>query len=78
MVKVKEPKMSKIKWIGTIFVLIGILLTNANIYPLNIFIHGLGVIFWTVFGFMSKDKAVMTNFGFQIPIFGFGIINYFI
>tara|TARA_A100001035_G_scaffold45695_1_gene32556 strand:+ start:1102 stop:1338 length:237 start_codon:yes stop_codon:yes gene_type:complete len=78
MVKIKESQMSKIKWIGTIFVLIGILLTNANIYPLNIFIHGLGVIFWTVFGFMSKDKAVMTNFGFQIPIFGFGIINYFV
>ena len=46
--------MSKIKWVGTIFVLIGILLTNVNIYPLNIFIHGLGVIFWTAFGFMSK------------------------
>ena len=70
--------MSKIKWIGTIFVLIGILLTNINIYPLNIFIHGLGVLFWTAFGVMGKDKAVMTNFGFQIPIFGFGIINYFV
>ena len=51
--------MSKLKWVGTIFVLIGILLTNINIYPLNIFIHGLGVLFWTAFGFMSKDKAVI-------------------
>ena len=68
MVNIKENQMSKIKWVGTIFVLIGILLTNVNIYPLNIFIHGLGVMFWTTFGFMSKDKAVMTNFGFQIPI----------
>ena len=78
MVNIKKNQMSKIKWVGTIFVLIGILLTNVNIYPLNIFIHGLGVMFWTAFGFMSKDKAVMTNFGFQIPIFGFGIINYFV
>ena len=78
MVNIKENQMSKIKWVGTIFVLFGILLTNVIIYPLNIFIHGLGVMFWTAFGFMSKDKAVMTNFGFQIPIFGFGIINYFV
>ena len=78
MVNIKENQMSKIKWVGTIFVLIGILLTNINIYPLNIFIHGLGVLFWTAFGFMSKDKAVMTNFGFQIPIFRFGILNYFV
>ena len=69
--------MSKIKWIGTFFVLAGILLTNINIYPINIFTHGLGVIFWTIYGFFSKDNAVLTNFGFQIPIFGFGIINYF-
>lgn len=32
-----------IKWIGTFFVLLGILLTNLNIYPLNILFHGFGV-----------------------------------
>ncbi len=66
----------KSKWLGTIFVLSGILLTNLNYYPLNIFLHGSGVIFWTVSGYLSKDKAILTNFGFQIPIFIFGIINF--
>ncbi|MFM1866237.1 MAG: hypothetical protein RIQ57_847, partial [Pseudomonadota bacterium] len=36
-----------IKWISTTFVLTGILLTNLNIYPLNIYFHGVGVIGWT-------------------------------
>jgi hypothetical protein len=36
-----------LKWISTFFVLNGILLTNLNIYPLNIFSHGLGVEVWT-------------------------------
>lgn len=67
----------KLKWLGTGFVLTGILLTNLNIYPLNIFVHGVGVIFWTFSGYLLKDKAVLTNFGFQIPIFIFGIINFF-
>ncbi|MFL2679395.1 MAG: hypothetical protein CBD13_001455 [Candidatus Pelagibacter sp. TMED153] len=69
--------MNIIKWIGTIFVLIGILLTNLNTFPINIFFHGFGVILWTTYGFFLKDKAIITNFGFQIPIFAFGIVNYF-
>ncbi len=66
------------KWIGTILVLCGILLTNLNYYPLNIFLHGSGVIFWSVSGYLLRDKAILTNFGFQIPIFAFGIINFFL
>ena len=52
-----------LKWISTFLVLFGILLTNLNIYPLNIYFHGLGVVGWTVAGFISKDKAIMTNLG---------------
>ena len=54
--------MNKIKWVGTIFVLSGILFTNLNIYPINIFTHGFGVILWTAYGIISKDKAISTNF----------------
>ena len=64
-----------IKWISTIFVLAGILLTNLNIYPLNIYLHGVGVIGWTIAGFIYKDKAILTNFGLQIPIFALGFFR---
>ena len=69
---------NKIKWVSTIMVLTGIFLTNINIYPLNIFIHFLGVIGWTIAGFFQKDKAVIFNFGTQIPIFIFGIFNFLV
>ena len=62
-----------LKWISTALVLTGILLTNLNIYPINIYFHGLGVIGWTIAGFISKDKAILTNFGLQIPLFLIGI-----
>tara|TARA_Y100000589_G_C26683691_1_gene438892 strand:+ start:313 stop:540 length:228 start_codon:yes stop_codon:yes gene_type:complete len=68
----------KFKWLGTAFVLTGIVLTNINYYPLNIYLHATGVIFWTISGYLSKDKAILTNFGFQIPIFIFGILNVFL
>ena len=64
-----------IKWISTFLVLAGILLTNLNLYPFNIFIHGLGAVGWTFTGYMSSDRAIMTNFGLQIPIFLLGYVN---
>jgi hypothetical protein len=67
-----------LKWISTGLVLIGILLTNLNIYPLNIFFHGLGVIGWTWNGIIYKDKAIITNFGLQIPLFILGFVKLFV
>jgi len=64
-----------IKWMSTFLVLAGILLTNLNLYPFNIFIHGLGAVGWTFAGYMSSDRAIMTNFGLQIPIFFVGYVN---
>ena len=43
-----------LKWISTALVLTGILLTNLNTYPINIYFHGLGVIGWTIAGFYIK------------------------
>ena len=61
-----------LKWLSTFLVLTGILLTNLNIYPINIMFHGAGVVGWTIAGFLSKDKAILTNFGLQIPLFLIG------
>ena len=46
-------------------------------YQLNIFTHGLGAIGWAIAGYIAKDRALMTNFGFQIPLFAIGYFYYF-
>ena len=61
-----------LKWLSTFLVLTGILFTNLNIYPINIMFHGVGVVGWTIAGFLLKDKAILTNFGLQIPLFLIG------
>ena len=63
----------RIKWGSTYCVLGGILLTNLNIYPLNIALHGTGAIGWTVAGDLAKDRAILANFGLQLPMFALGI-----
>ena len=70
--------LNQLKWFSTVLVLFGILLTNLNYYPLNIFSHGLGAIGWCMAGFIAKDKALLTNFGLQIPLFIIGYFNYFL
>tara|TARA_B100000029_G_scaffold133489_1_gene127562 strand:- start:8009 stop:8230 length:222 start_codon:yes stop_codon:yes gene_type:complete len=67
-----------LKWTSTFFILSGILVAQFNIYPLYIFIHSIGAIGWMFSGYLMNDKAVMTNFGLQIPIFITGYINYFL
>ena len=66
-----------LKWISTSFVLSGILLTNLNYYPLNIFLHGMGALGWTLAGYLNQDRALMVNFGIQIPLFALGYIKLF-
>ena len=48
---------------------------NFNFYPLNIFIHGFGAFGWALAGYLSSDRAILTNFGLQIPLFLMGYIN---
>ena len=66
-----------LKWISTAFVLSGILLTNLNYYLLNIFLHGMGALGWTLAGYLNQDRALMVNFGIQIPLFALGYIKLF-
>ena len=61
-----------LKWGGTVFVLTGILLTNLNIYPLNIIVHGTGSLGWTAAGIITKDRALTVNFALQLPLFAVG------
>ena len=65
------------KWAGTGLILTGILLTNLDQYPLNIFFHGAGVLFWSTAGYINNDKPVLANFGLQIPLFVIGFAKLF-
>ena len=69
-------KIKLLKWGSTVAVLSGIILTNLNIFPLNIIIHGTGALGWTIAGCITKDRALLTNFCLQLPIFAFGIGRY--
>ena len=70
--------LTALKWGSTFLVLTGILIAQFNLYPLYIFIHSIGALGWMMSGYLMQDKAVMTNFGLQLPIFAIGYMNYFL
>ena len=70
--------LTTLKWGSTFLVLTGILIAQFNLYPLYIFIHSIGALGWMMSGYLMQDKAVMTNFALQLPIFAIGYMNYFL
>ena len=67
-----------LKWTSTVLVLTGILLTNLNLFPINIIIHGTGALGWTIAGYLTKDRALLVNFCLQLTLFAFGVGRYVI
>jgi len=52
------------------------LLTSNNIYPLNIFVHMLGLIGWLIVSIMWNDRALIIINAVGIAIMANGLIKY--
>jgi len=61
-----------IKWLSSLSVLIGVLCTNLNIYPYNIYFQSAGALSWVVISIYIEDRSLMLNFLPQLPLFGIG------
>ena len=46
-------------WAGTVFYLVGMVLTSANIYPLNLLFGALGGFAWFIVGLSRNDLALI-------------------
>ena len=66
------------KWVSSFILLIGMSLTSANIQPINLFFHLIGVIGWGLVGFWWHDRALLFINIIAATIFFTGIINYYV
>ena len=66
-----------IKWVSSIFIIIGMALTSANIFPLNIYIHGIGVTGWLIVGMLWHDRALVFLNGVAIFVYATGLLNHY-
>ena len=66
-----------IKWLSSIIIIVGMVLSSANIYPLNIWVHMFGVIGWLVVGMLWHDRALIVLNAISFAIYSMGILNYY-
>jgi len=55
-----------IKWISSIILMVGILLTSNNIYPINLYFHFVGIMGWMIVGMLWNDRSLIVINSFAL------------
>ena len=66
-----------IKWVSSIFIIMGMALTSANLFPINIIIHGIGVTGWLIVGMLWHDRALIFLNAVAIFVYVTGLLNHY-
>ena len=66
-----------VKWASSIIIILGMILSSANIYPLNIWVHMFGVTGWLIVGLLWHDRALIFLNSIAIFVFASGLITYY-
>ena len=66
-----------VKWASSIIIIVGMVLSSANIYPLNIWVHMFGVTGWLIVGMLWHDRALIFLNAVAIFVFASGLVNHY-
>ena len=65
-----------IKWISTIILILGMILTSNNLYPFNLFVHSLGLFGWLIVAIIWNDRALIVINSVSCALLANGIVKY--
>ena len=63
------------KWVCSVVIIAGMALTASNIYPLNMYMHLVGITGWLVVAFAWHDRSLIMQNAVAAFIFINGIIS---
>ncbi len=66
-----------LKWASSFVLIIGMMFTANNIYPLNLIFHIIGLMGWVTVSFMWNDRALIVINTIGLVIYINGMIKYF-
>ena len=67
---------NRVKWISSVFIIISMILTSANIYPLNLYVAVIPTLGWIWVSIQWRDNALVAMNMTALTIYLIGIINY--
>ena len=67
-----------LKWVSTIILLLGIILTANNVYPHNLYVNAVALFGWIIVSIMWNDRALIVINVVGFTIYLNGIISYLV
>ena len=64
-----------IKWFGSCFLIVAMMMTSANLHPWNLYVAMVGMISWLIVGMLWHDRALIFLNAVSVGIYGVGIMN---
>ena len=64
-----------IKWTGSLFLIVAMMMTSANIFPLNLYVALVGMTGWLIVGILWHDRELIVLNAVSVAIYGVGIMN---
>ena len=66
-----------IKWASSIILIIAMLFTSANMFPLNLWIANIGFIGWLIVGMLWHDRSLIVLNSVSLAIYSLGLLNHY-
>ena len=66
-----------IKWFSSVTLIIAMMFTAVEMFPLNLFIANIGFIGWLCVGMLWHDRALIVLNAISFVIYSMGILNYY-
>jgi len=67
-----------IKWIASIILVGGVILTSNNIYPLNLMVHAIGMFGWFIVAIIWNDRALLVINAVSLVLLVNGLVSYYV
>ena len=67
-----------IKWVASIIIIISVILTSNNIYPLNLFFYAAGLSGWFIVALLWNDRALLVVNAVSLSLLLNGLISYYV
>ena len=67
-----------IKWVASIIIIISVILTSNNIYPLNLFFYSVGLSGWFIVALLWNDRALLVVNAVSLSLLLNGLISYYV
>ena len=67
-----------IKWVASIIIIISVILTSNNIYPLNLFFYSAGLSGWVIVALLWNDRALLVVNAVSLSLLLNGLISYYV